>query len=90
MIAIDEKPTFVIVNIMRSQFLDMIEVKMLSFKKIKKNKKNRHNTEGKNVASNNFHFFFSHRKFQFKNSRVFDSDSTRFQLIRKTTGFLKL
>lgn len=36
MIAIDEKPTFVIVNIMRSQFLDMIEVKMLSFKKIKK------------------------------------------------------
>lgn len=59
MIAIDEKPTFVIVNKMRSQFLDMIEVKMLSFKKIKKNKKNRHNTEGKNVASNNFHFFFS-------------------------------
>lgn len=56
MIAIDENPTFVIVNIMRSQFFDMIEVKMLSFKKIKKY---RHNTEGKNVASNNFHFFFS-------------------------------
>lgn len=36
MIAIDENPTFVIVNIMRSQFLDMIEVKMLSFKKINK------------------------------------------------------
>lgn len=36
MIAKDENPTFVIVNIMRSQFLDMIEVKMLSFKKIKK------------------------------------------------------
>lgn len=55
MIAIDENPTFVIVNIMRSQFLDMIEVKMLSFRKIN----NGHNTEGKNVASNNFHFFFS-------------------------------
>lgn len=27
--------------------------------------------------------FFFHRKFQFKNSRVSDSDSTRFQLINK-------
>lgn len=63
MIVIDENPTFVIVNIMRSQFLDMIEVKMLSFKKIKKN---RHNTEGKNVASNNFHFFFLIENFNSK------------------------
>lgn len=39
MIAIDENPTFVIVYIMRSQFLDMIEVKMLSFKKINNLKK---------------------------------------------------
>lgn len=66
MISIDENPTFLIVNIMRSQFLDMIEVKMLSFKKIKKNKKNRHNTEGKNVASSNVHFFFLTEKFNSK------------------------
>lgn len=86
MIAIDENPTFVIVNIMRSQFLDMIEVKMLSFKKIKKIDTIR---KEKMLHLIIFIFFFS-PKFQFKNSRVSDSDSTRFQLIRKTTGFLKL
>lgn len=65
MIATDENPTFVIVNIMRSQFLDMIEVKMLSFKK-NIYIKNRHNTEGKTVASNNFHFFFLTENFNSK------------------------